>query len=47
MVKKVDITFYVDDKANDINFWQIRKLFAKTFNTNFKGITKMEVENGI
>lgn len=46
MAKKIDITFYVDDKANDINLWQMRKLFANNFKSDFKGITKMEVENG-
>jgi hypothetical protein len=46
MAKKIDITFYVDEKANDINLWQMRKLFAKNFKSDFKGITKMEVENG-
>jgi hypothetical protein len=44
MAKKIDITFYVDDEANDVNLWQMRKLFANNFKSNFKGITKMEVE---
>lgn len=47
MAKKINITFYVDDKEDNVNFWQMRLLFAAKFESNFKGITKMEVENGI